>query len=119
MKTKFYLQHQNNSGGYLYHNEDVDHFVFVEATSVEQAIKKFEDICAPYLDFCECCGERWDFELLEERHGLDSPIIFGKHYKELNDPFWCTGSKVIIYYLDGSKEIYDLEQNLPKSRRVV
>ena len=118
MKTKFYLQQQNNSGGYWFQDDNVDVFVFVEAKTVKQAIKKFKKICAPYMEYCECCGYRWDFEYLGEHNGKDEPMIFGENYKEFNNPFWCTNGKAIIYYLDGTKEIYDLSQNLPKSRRV-
>ena len=114
MKTKFYTVNQNNSGGYNIRNNEVDKFVCVEAQNVEQAKNKFKDILRRYREFCPCCGERWDDYYLDEDDGYDSPTIYGDNYKEINDEHWCFHSNIIIYYLNGEKEIYDLTQNIKR-----
>lgn len=111
-KTKFYTSHQNNSGGYLIQNDNVDHWVCVEAKNVEDAQTKFEDILDDYREYCPCCGIRWDDYYLDEEDGEETPCIYGENYKEFNDPFWCRDSAIIIYYANGTKEKYDLSQNL-------
>lgn len=78
---KFYLFHQNNSGGYFIQNDSVDIYVMIQAESAEDANNKAEEI-GIYFDGvkngndCECCGDRWypinewdarnEFKLLED-----------------------------------------------------
>lgn len=111
-KTKFYTCRQNNSGGYDIQNENVDKWVCVEAKNVEEAKQKFEDILDDYREFCPCCGARWDDYYLDEDDGYETPCIYGENYKKFNDVFWCRDNSIIIYYANGTKEKYDLSQNL-------
>lgn len=112
-KLKFYTVHQNNSGGYYRINEDVDMFVCVQAPNVEIAKDIFKRILKPYREFCPCCGERWNDDYLCEENGSEVPTIYGEPYKKFKDSFWANG-KIIIYYLDGNKEIYALSQNFKR-----
>ena len=41
---KFYLFHQNNSGGYFIQNDSVDIYVMIQAESAEDANNKAEDL---------------------------------------------------------------------------
>lgn len=110
LSLKYYTVNQNNSGGYYITNNDVDKFVCVQAPNVEIAKDIFKRILEPYREFCPCCGERWDDDCLYEKDGCDVPNIYGQCYKDFKDNFWADG-KIIIYYLDGNKEIYALSQN--------
>lgn len=62
--AKFYEYSQNNSGGSFNVDENVCHYVFIEATSENHAnsiakeIGIYFDGCADGVD-CSCCGDRW------------------------------------------------------------
>ena len=112
--SKFYTICQNNSGGYNIQNDDVDQFVCVEADNVEMAKSKFKEILVPYREYCPCCGERWDDDFLDEEDGFDTPTIYGEKHTEFKDKFWCNDGSIIIYYLNGKIEKYNLERNLKR-----
>ena len=112
--SKFYTIYQNNSGGYDIQNEAVDKFVCVEADNVEMAKSKFKEILAPYREYCPCCGLRWDDYFLDEKDGFSEPTIFEEKYTEFADKFWCKYNSIIIYYINGDIEKYNLERNLKR-----
>lgn len=62
--TKFYEFDQNNSGGYFVEDDKLCHRLFIEATTLEEAIDKVEGLgvyfngCEDGID-CSCCGDRW------------------------------------------------------------
>ncbi len=66
LETKFYLFDQNNSGGRFIVDDEkgIGEYVFIEATSIKDAVNRAEDIgiyfdgCGEGYD-CECCGDRW------------------------------------------------------------
>ena len=107
--SKFYTLNQNNSGGYYIQNNDVDVFVIIEANSVDEFIEKSKFILGNYRSYCTCCGQRWSDSWIDEDDANDEPMVYGVSIEQFNDSFWCRGSKVIIYYLDGTKKIYNLE----------
>lgn len=114
-KTKFYTCRQNNSGGYDIQDENVDKWVCVEAKNIQEAKEKLKKILNNYREFCPCCGQRWNDYYLDEEDGYETPCIYEENYKEFNDEFWCRKSleySIIIYYLNGTKERYELYQNL-------
>lgn len=108
VETKFFTFNQNNSGGYYIQNDDVDAFVIIEALDAENVIDKSYDIFENYQEYCSCCGRRWS-DYIDDSDGKDEPMIFGKKIEELNENFWCRKNKVIIYYFDNTKSIYNLE----------
>lgn len=115
-KYTFYTVYQNNSGGYFIQDENVDRFVCVGAKNAKSAYNKLQKILENYREYCPCCGVRWnDDEILnpifEENRGYKYPQIYGENYKIFSNDFFCRDSKIIIYYLNGKKEIYDLELN--------
>ena len=61
--TKFYLFHQNNSGGYYISNDVVAEFLLVEAASMKAAHKRAAEIVEGHNTYCNCCGERWPIGL--------------------------------------------------------
>ncbi len=99
--SKFYTVVQNNSGGYYIENEDVGVYLIVEANTPEEAEEKVDTITEPYLEYCECCGERW-WVYFDDKDGKDKPEIYGRDAYE-------NGNSVVIYYLDGRKDILNIK----------
>ena len=102
----FYTIDQNNSGGYFIQNDDVDEFVIVEANSPYEAVYKLNKIVEDYSEYCECCGERWYYDIDYFNSVTEEPSIYNKPISEYKS--WWNGS-VIIYYLDGRKEMVKLK----------
>lgn len=103
MSKKFYTIVQNNSGGYFIKNDNVDYYVSVQASSVEEAEKLLQGIVGDHSEYCDCCGTRWSTYLTEVG---DTPTIQGIPLTELKDRnvFWLEEKVAIIYYADGTKE---------------
>lgn len=115
----FYHFEQNNSGGHFYtdHKAGMSHHVIIEASSIEQAFSKAEDIglyfngCDDGRD-CNCCGDRWS------KYGLDvteTPTVYnqqvepGEVYTHGAGYFnikWIQGPEGYIHYLDGRIESF-------------
>lgn len=104
VKTKFYTYHQNNSGGKLHKNDDLDHIVIIEAKNFEEA-NRIAEIKGLYFDGgdCRCCGDRWDEQWIED--GNEEPMVYGdvvsQEYIDSKE-FWWDG--LIIHYYDGSRQ---------------
>jgi hypothetical protein len=107
--AKFFTFTQNNSGGAFIRNDDVSHFVIIEAFSSEEADSKAEKI-GVYFDGCNtgrdcnCCGDRWS----RAYEGEDVPLIYGQLPETYNDIF-CknkSDSYCVIYFLDDGKKIF-------------
>ena len=75
-ENKFFLYHQNNSGGCFDQDENVDVNVIIEAKSEYESNRIAEDM-EFYFDGvdngmdCDCCGDRWSdspdyYDTLEE-----------------------------------------------------
>ena len=64
METQFYELTQNNSGGSHDCDETLCHRLIIEATSINEAINKAEELGCYWngvdkgMD-CSCCGDRW------------------------------------------------------------
>lgn len=99
---KFYTFTQNNSGGYYNINDDVAHFLIIEANDAEQAIERMHDITAGHSEWCECCGERW-FGWINESDGHSMPTVYGENVLE-NKPNGVFSTSTIIHYLNGEKQ---------------
>lgn len=98
---------QNNSGGYLIQNEDVDAFVIIEGESLEYILNKANNVFKPYRRYCECCGERWDDDFKNEDDLDKKPMIFDELVYNVTDTYY-KGNKAIIYKIDGTKEIVEI-----------
>lgn len=103
----FYCFDQNNSGGWFQVDEDVAHYVFIEAESASEANDRAESIgiyfngCADDRD-CDCCGDRW---YAVSGEGLDAPAIYGTPLNEYADMFTDREDPMAhVYYADGRKE---------------
>lgn len=89
----FYTYYQNNSGGYIHDNVDVGRHVVIEGDTLEDIHNKAKIIFEPYMDFCTCCGERWEDLYYEDENDLEAfPSILNKE-----DSYW-EGSSIIVYY---------------------
>ena len=95
----FFTLVQNNSGGYFIINDDVSEFVIIEANNVIEATKRAKEITKDYMEYCFCCGERWDYDFTEDDK-YDKPSIWGNPINEKD-------SGIRIYYLDGRIEKID------------
>lgn len=111
----FYTYRQNNSYGVFDVNDDVKHYVIIEANSAKEADEKAERI-GLYFDGvkkgrdCPCCGDRWnkaddpDFGI----EGTKEPEIWGqsilKFFKERGWSLWK--EEAIVYYKDGRVEVF-------------
>lgn len=107
VETKFYTEGQNNSGGYFIDNEDVGHYVIIEAENAEQAEKKLNEIVEGYSEYCDCCGERWNAYWTADS-GTTEPTIYGEPVAEYHS-MW--GGHAVIYYYDGTKKRIKLGGN--------
>lgn len=98
---KWWGDSQNNSGGYFIRDDDVDHYVFAQAATAEQAKEVLRN--ATYesgQDWCECCGERWWISCYEE--GSDEPEKYGESIlANFSDGIW--GGGCILYLASGLK----------------
>lgn len=99
METKFYEFSQNNSGGSFDVDSKLCHRLFIEATSVDEAVSKAENLGCYWngvdngMD-CECCGDRWypqsdhvDLDNMNKRwkgYGV-SEYLTEKSKKDLSD----------------------------------
>lgn len=108
--SKFYTFTQNNSGGSFHRNENVSHFVIIEAHSNHEANKRAREIgiyfdgCSEGLD-CNCCGDRWSEAWTSD--GDLTPLIYDIPPVRYNDRFCSDGeSYCIVYYLGGIKSIH-------------
>lgn len=115
----FYTFAQNNSGGQFDYDEKngITEFVIIEATSVDGAIRRAEDIGIYFegvdagID-CDCCGDRWHPPYID--CDTDVPQLYGKSVSDS----WSDGvrtfslfnrddsvpSACVIHYLDGRIE---------------
>ena len=111
----FYTYRQNNSYGVFDVDDNVKHFVIIEADSAKEANEKAEHI-GIYFDGvekeldCPCCGDRW-YKVIEE-DGTEKPKIYGEDpssylafRKQLFYGF-STKEKVIVYYKNGKIEVF-------------
>lgn len=104
----FYLYSQNNSGGGWDTDENLAHRVVIEATSLNLANGKAQEM-GIYFDGvesgydCECCGDRW---YDPEGMGISNDELV-VYTQDLANKYGWTSPDVIIHYQDGTKqEIY-------------
>lgn len=98
----FYTYNQNNSGGKFEINNDIKHYVIIEADNCEEANRIAESV-GIYFDGveeeidCPCCGNRWS--RADESDGYQEPSIYGTKISDYKGfPCWNT---YIVYYKDG------------------
>lgn len=109
-KTKFVTFRQNNSGGYLHHNEDVNTYVIIEGYDLGQIQSKAREVFYEYRDYCSCCGQRWNDGWIDDDDMTDKPMIYDQDVYDYKGEPWFDGEdgKAIIYYLDGTKEVVSI-----------
>lgn len=103
LETKFYVFHQNNTGGrFIIDKENgIGEYVFVEATSLKDAVNKAEDIgiyfdgCGSGLD-CSCCGDRW---YPPYGDGAENIRLYGKLVEQY-DP-WSCETNIFVHRING------------------
>ncbi len=108
---KFYTFNQNNSGGSFDIDDDIAHYVIIEAANANEANNKAKSI-GIYFDGvdkdidCPCCGDRWSPNWADD--GSDEPEIYGEEItSDFYDMFTPIGKPVChIYYADGNKKTF-------------
>ncbi len=106
-QPKFYVFHQNNSGGSYEITDDLACEVIIEATSGDDANRRAKKIgiyfdgCESGID-CDCCGDRW-YET-DDNEGTDTPRIYGESVLDY-EPLYGKGNKAycVIHYMDGRR----------------
>ena len=102
----FYTYRQNNSGGIFVVNDNVTHYVIIEANSPSEADERAQSI-GIYFDGveeqwdCSCCGDRWH---RARGSGTERPEIYGEHPSDYTSSL--TNPSVYVYYFDGNKEVF-------------
>ena len=104
----FYTYRQNNSFSTFDVNEDVTHYVIIEADSVEDANRRAEGVgiyfdgCSKGID-CPCCGDRWSEAWDDDAD--PEPMIYGEpvatHTSWRAEP---GEALAYVYYKDGTKQ---------------
>lgn len=102
----FYQFTQNNTGGDFQVNDDIAHFVLIEADSYKEANNRAENV-GVYFNGCDtgedcpCCGDRW-YELEDYDDNTNEPLIYGSKPNEYNGKMFKKEYR--IHYLDGRVE---------------
>ena len=94
LNSKFWCLSQNNSGDFIFHDENVAEFVWIEALDINDFQERANKILEEYRYFCECCGERWDDDIKQEKDGEDKPHEVKNCFGRLCD--------VPVHFIDGS-----------------
>lgn len=107
LKLKWWVFDQNNSGGYFIQNDDVDHYVAIQAIDAKHARQRAQDVFEDYSEYCDCCGERW-YYWVDEDDGKEVPKIYGEPYTD------CKASSyrefMVLHYVDGTREKYKFQE---------
>lgn len=99
---KFYTYDQTNSGGGFDCDDNVAHYVIIEAEDgaiadmIAENIGVYFDGCDKDMD-CPCCGDRWRRSY--ENEATDKPLIYGEPPEEFAGGTF--NKEVIIYYNNG------------------
>lgn len=103
----FYTFGQNNSGGSFVQDENISHYVIIEASSAAEADKLAESK-GLYFDGegdCPCCGNRWSNAWYDE--GDDVPSIYEKPVTEYRASYgFMSEYETVVHYLSGKIEYY-------------
>lgn len=98
---RWWTADQNNSGGYYIENQDVAAYVFVQASSAQEALSRIESVLDQYSEFCQCCGTRWSADYWSDDDGTSEPTIYGQTLDQ-QQPIFRTATAVMYHY-DGSR----------------
>ena len=101
----FYTFGRNNSGGSFVRDNDVSHWVIVEADSPNEANEIAESIGIYFNGVeddrdCECCGDRWS-ALWDDEQGKNEPMVYDTPVADYNDSFTPVGEVYAIVYYKG------------------
>lgn len=100
---------QNNSSGYWHEDDYVAQEVYFQGENWKSIEQEVSDILDNYRDFCECCGERWDEDWIQDSEGTSTPSRYGR---PLTDPSLTSDrfcNTIILYYASGVVVKFDLD----------
>lgn len=93
--TSFYTFRQNNVRGHFIINDKVAMYVIIEAMDSINAEHRFRVITEESLEYCPCCGERWEAQEIDGPTAV--PVVYGV---PAEDCVPREGS-IIIHHWDG------------------
>lgn len=113
--SKFFEYNQNNSGGSFDFDNNIGHFVIIEACGTDDADHRAEMVGIYFNGIddgrdCDCCGDRWSRAWDD---GTDTPEVYGKSIQQFMDNdknFMWAGkgqNEVIVHYMDGRVDRYE------------
>lgn len=120
---KWFEYNQNNSGGRFQADENVNHYVYIQAHTSNEANEKAESI-GIYFDGagdCPCCGNRWSeayrgFDKMPKTYVWSGPNMIETDWAlmdempEQTDGLW-TGKIAVFHFADGSRK-YGVPQEI-------
>lgn len=126
VKVQWFHFRQNNSGGHMTVDADVDRSVWVEATNAQHANDRAREVglyfhgCASGRD-CSCCGDRWS-PIWDGEEGVERPTegAFmanrprGKTWASfglLETPERTAETIAVLYHADGRRTYASLNPN--------
>jgi len=102
----FFTYRQNNTGGIFHVNDNIAHFVIIEAESEEASDIKAKNIGLYFDGFndCECCGARWVSMRYCGESGTTKPSAYGKSIKDFLLEKNSSVYEARIHYKNGKVE---------------
>ena len=108
-ELKWFGVDQNNSGGHFIINDEVGHWVFVQARNATEATARLKEITKDSgEDWCPCCGERW-LVWLNEDDGHPEPMIYGTPVRLAKGGF-SSREEIRMYAQDGRVAYYKIPE---------
>lgn len=109
----FYTFSQNNSGGSFVQDENISHYVIIEASSAEEAnsLAERKGLYFGGHSDCPCCGNRWNEAWSCEAD--DVPSIYEKPVTEYRASYsFMSEYETVVHYLSGKVEYYTSQGEL-------
>lgn len=104
INTKFWYVDQNNVFGRTICNSSVGDYVWIEAFDLTHFKARASKIFESTQDECECCGIRWDYEIISDEDGSEIP-------REITSIYCSRKRKNLVHLIDGSViDINDFEK---------
>ena len=101
---------QNNSGGYFITNDTVAEYVFIQARNATEAVAKAEAVFVDHSEYCDCCGERWSYDVGED-DGKQTPEIYGTRIENVEPGSFRKEAR--LHHFDGHIQAYKFGEPIP------
>lgn len=110
---KWWATSQVNSGGYYIENQVVKQIICVQANTEEEAIDKLDTITENFSEYCECCGDRWEYHYPVWLESAEFPDYMGRSlFDEPRDSY--DKNKTYVLYLANGLVLHGNVGSKPK-----